>query len=490
MNGKTGTIVDLDIIAKQAMRDKGLLPEFSSDVLQEVNSLQEPVIPIPAMKVHDMRKLLWFSIDNDDSKDLDQLTHAEKLDNGRYRIRVAVANVSYLVKQNTAIDSHAMHNTTSVYTPSEIFPMLPLKLSTDLTSLNPDVDRLAVVFEGEISNEGALGDYKIYLAYVHNYAKLAYNSLSDWLDGKIPAPSPIDNVPGMADQIRLQDSIAKLLEIFRRKQGSLSLETIEPQAIVSNGVVVDLKAMPITRTRKLIENFMIVANTISAKYSEKHEIPQLRRVVVVPKRWDKIVAVAAERGAQLPADPNALALENFLVNQKEANPLTYPDLSLTIIKLLGNGEYRVAIPGKATPGHFGLALRDYTHSTAPNRRYPDLITQRILIASLTNQKAPYKDDELDTLAEHCTQKEDDAQKVERRMRKSAAAQMLSTMIGKEFKAIVTGVNENGTWIRLVEPPTEGKLVKNGFNLDVGDRIKVRLIHTDIWNGYIDFAKIS
>ncbi len=367
--------------------------------------------------------------------------------------------------------------------------MLPVKLSTDLTSLNPNEDRLALIFEGVISKNGSLEEYDIYLAYVHNYAKLAYNSLSAWLDGTTPPPSSIEKTPGLIEQIRLQDSIATELQLFRQQEGTLSLETIEPQAVLSEGTVVDIKPVTITRTRKLIENFMIIANMISAKYSEKYAIPQLRRVVIVPKRWNKIVEIAAARGEKLPSEPDAPALEKFLIGQKEASPVTYPDLSLTIIKLLGKGEYRVAIPGKPAPGHFGLALRNYTHSTAPNRRYPDLITQRILIAKLTQQSPPYSTEELFALADHCTQKEDDAEKVERRMQKSAAALVLSSMIGNEFKAIVTGANEKGTWVRLLDPPTEGKLVRGNFDLDVGDHINVKLIHTDVWNGYIDFEKI-
>lgn len=488
MNTTRVSAINLDEIAKQAMRDRDLLPDYSKEVLQEVAMLQKPNIPLPNIQARDMRNLLWFSVDNDDSKDLDQLTYAEELDQGKHCIRVAVANVSYLVKQNTAIDEHALHNTTSVYTPTEIFPMLPAKLSTNLTSLNPDEDRLAMVFEGVISKEGALEKYDIYLAYVHNYAQLAYNSLSAWLDGTTPPPSPIENIPGLAKQIQLQDSIAHKLHIFRQQQGTLSLETIEPQAVLSNGAVIDIKPIVITRTRKLIENFMIVANNISAQYSEKHAIPQLRRVVTIPQRWDKIVEIAAERGDKLPSDPNSRALEKFLEKQKEINPSTYPDLSLTIIKLLGRGEYTIAIPGKAAPGHFGLALRDYTHSTAPNRRYPDLITQRILIAKLFEQAPPYTIEQLKTLADHCTKKEDDAEKVERRMRKSAAALLLSPMIGRGFKAIVSGASDKGTWVRLIDPPVEGKLVKGGFNIDVGDHINVKLVHTDVWNGYIDFVQ--
>lgn len=480
--------VDLDAIARQAMIDRDLLPDFSKDVQLEVGTLKEPAIPLPQVSAKDLRNLLWFSIDNDDSRDLDQLTHAESMPEGKTRLRVAVADVSYLVKQQSAIDQHAVHNTTSVYTPSKIFPMLPEKLSTDLTSLNPGEDRLALIMEGTISQEGALEDSSVYLAYVHNYAKLAYNGVSAWLDGKALAPEAVTATQGMDAQIRLQDVLAQKLATHRHEAGALSLETIEAFPIISNGMVVDLKATEITRSRRLIENFMIVANTISVQYSTSRALPVFRRVVTIPKRWDRIMAIAQEHGTTLLKEPNAIALEQFLVKQKQRDPDSYPDLSLTIIKLLGRGEYRVTAPGKQGPGHFGLALRDYSHSTAPNRRYPDLITQRLIISSLLQLPLPYQFDELASLAEHCTQKEDDADKVERRTRKSAAALVLSPMIGKEFKAIVTGAGEQGTWVRLFEPPVEGKLVKGAQGVDVGDRITVKLINTDVWNGYIDFAK--
>lgn len=480
--------IDLDVVARQAMRDRDLLPEYSKDVMREAASLNGPMIPIANIPAKDMRNLLWFSIDNDDSRDLDQLTHAEKLPEGKYRLRVAVANVSHLVKRDSAIDKHAAHNTTSVYTPTEIFAMLPEKLSTNLTSLNPGEDRLAVIFEGTISSKGNLEDSSVFFGYVHNYAQLAYNSVSAWLDGTRPPPEVIKKVQGLEEQIRLQDAVAELLAKHRHDAGALSLETIEPRPILSAGVVVDLKNTEITRSRILIENFMITANTISVRYSTANNLPIFRRVVVVPKRWDKIAAIAKERGDSLPDEPNAAALENFLVRQRELDPAAYPDLSLTVIKLLGRGEYRVSAPGKSAPGHFGLALRDYSHSTAPNRRYPDLVTQRLIVASLMKQPPPYEYDELASLAAHCTQKEDDADKVERRTRKSAAALVLSTMIGQEFKAIVTGVTEQGTWVRVFAPPVEGKLVKGMYGIDVGDHITVKLIRTDVWNGYIDFAK--
>lgn len=477
---------DLTAIARQAMKDRNLLPDFSKDVINEVEALQEPTFPISNLPAKDLRDCLWFSIDNDDSRDLDQLTHTEALPEEKYRMRVAVADVSLLVKQQTAIDSHAAHNTTSVYTPSKIFPMLPEKLSTDLSSLNPDEDRLAVVFEGIISATGTLEDSSVYLAYVHNYAQLAYNSLSAWLDGKAPPPAPITKKQGLEDQIRLQDALAKKIAQHRHEAGALSLETIEPKPILSEGVVVDIQATEITRSRKLIENFMIVANTISVRFSTAHHLPILRRVVTIPKRWDKIMAIANENGVTLPNTPDGVALEQFLIKQHEKDPISFPDLSLTIIKLLGKGEYVASQPGKSAPGHFGLALRDYSHSTAPNRRYPDLITQRLITASLLQQDPPYQFNELATLAKHCTEKEDDAEKVERRMRKSAAAQLLTPMIGKEFKAIVTGASEKGTWVRLLNPPVEGKLIRDASLVDVGDHITVKLVHTDVFNGYIDF----
>lgn len=480
--------VDLTALAHEAMLEKGFQPDYSDEVLEELKSLNEPSFPLEQINARDMRQLLWFSIDNDDSRDLDQLTFAETLPDNQYRIYVAVAYVDLLVKKNSAIDRRAAQNTTSVYTPTKIFPMLPEKLSTDLTSLNQSQERLALIFEATLASDGKLLKGQTYLGYVKNKAKLAYNSIGDWLDGKISAPPLVNTTPGLSEQIKLQDAIAQKLESLRQELGALSVETIEALPIITEGVPVEILAARKNRATLLIENFMITANTISAQYSAANNIISLRRVVTVPKRWDKIVAIAAEYGFSLPESPDPKALEKFLLVQKKADPVTFPDLSLRIIKLLGKGEYHISLPGKKNPGHFGLALRDYSHSTAPNRRFPDLITQRLLIASLEKKSPPYSQKELEQLAEHCTLKEDEAEKIERRLKKCAAALVLSTSIGKEFDAIVTGANDKGTWVRIFNPPVDGKLVRSKVNVDVGDKIKVKLIYTDPRAGYIDFAQ--
>lgn len=480
---------NLTTIAKEAMIERGFIPDFPPEVQQEIASLKRPTISSDP-QIKDLRKFLWFSLDNDDSKDLDQLTFAQNGLNGKCSVYIAVADVSLLVQKNKPIDIQAAHNTTSVYTPSKVFPMLPERLSTDMSSLNPYKDRLAVIFEASLSGECLIENYEIYLGYVHNHAKLAYDNVSNWLDQKAPPPEPIATVKGLSEQIQLQDSIAQKLSKYRQTHGALTLETIEPHTILSNGVAVAISEMPKNRGRLLIENFMIIANTISARFAEANNLVSLRRVVTIPKRWDKIVEIAKDKGFRLPEAADSVALENFLTQQKQSTPLTFPDLSLTIIKLLGRGEYCVAEPGKPTPGHFGLALRDYTHSTAPNRRYPDLITQRLLIAKLRTLPSPYTLEELLNLAKHCTEKEDDAEKVERQTRKSAAAQVLSNQIGKQFSAIVTGAGPKGTWVRILTPPIEGKLVKGYDNLDVGDFLTVKLISTDVKKGFIDFIRIS
>lgn len=485
----TNPLYNLDALAKKALIERGFIPDFPVAVIKETERLAEPSFPIPGYTTKDMRQLLWFSLDNDDSRDLDQLTYAEKLPAGGYKIYVAIACVDILVKKNSAIDNRAANNTTSIYTPTKIFPMLPEKLSTDLTSLNPNEDRVSMIFEGHLNADVSLESYSIYLGFVHNHAKLAYDAVSDWMDGKGPAPEKIKEVKGLEDQLRLQDSIAQALAKLRHTQGALSLDTIEPHTVLSDGIPVEIDLMPKNRGRLLIENFMILANTISARYATTHKLAFFRRVVVAPKRWDKIIKIAKEFGDILPETPDSIALEKFLVKRKKEDPVAFPDLSLTIIKLLGSGEYRVFYPGKESPGHFGLALRDYTHSTAPNRRFPDLIVQRILLSSLNNKEMPYSQNELETLAAHCTEKEDDADKVERKMRKSAAALVLSKDIGKEYEAIVTGTGEKGTWVRVLKPPVEGKLVKGLNSVDVGDKIRVKLLKTDVLNGYIDFGRI-
>lgn len=481
---------DLTMLAQQAMIERGFVPGFSQEIFEEVEKLHTPVIPVHRQDSKDLRHFLFFSIDNDDSRDLDQLTYAEKLPDGKFKVYVAVADVDLLVKRKSAIDIRASLNTTSVYTPTKIFPMLPEELSTNLTSLNPGEDRHAMIFEGTLSDKGELEKYDIFSSYVHNHAKLAYNSLSAWLDGVGEVPDQIGFIPGLNEQIKLQDTIAKILDDNRHKAGALSVQTIEAKALIEHGVPVAIEESPKNRARLLIENFMIMANIISARYSKDHKIPSMRRVVVVPKRWDKIVEVAAQHGVCLPDQPDAIALEKFLTAQKKSSPITFPDLSLTIIKLLGNGEYLVAFPDKQVlPGHFGLAVRNYSHSTAPNRRFPDLITQRLLLAVMRGKAQPYTNEELINLAQRCTEKEDEADKIERQMKKSAAAMLLSKEIGREFDAIITGASEKGTWVRIFHPPIEGKLVRGTENLDVGDRLRVRLIYTDIRRGFIDFVRV-
>jgi exoribonuclease-2 len=408
---------------------------------------------------------------------------------GAVRILVAISEVDALVKKDSAIDGHAWTNTTSVYTPAGIFPMLPEKLSTDLTSLGEGQERLAIVLDMAIATDGAVTDSDIYGAVVLNRAKLAYNGVDAWLEGTAPAPPRLAAVPGLDEQLRIQDRAAQALRRVRNAQGALSLETLEVRAVFDDGALTDLKPDARNRAKELIEDFMIAANGVTARYLEQKRMPSLRRVLAVPKRWDRIVALAAESGARLPARPDAAALDAFLADRREADPERFPDVSLAVVKLLGSGEYALEMPGQPAEGHFGLAVRDYTHSTAPNRRFPDLVTQRVLKAALAGQPSPYTNDELVTLARRCTVQEDNAAKVERQVVKSAAAQLLASRIGARFDAIVTGASEKGTWVRISRPTTEGRVVRGFEGLDVGDRVRVQLVRTDVARGFIDFATL-
>jgi exoribonuclease-2 len=366
--------------------------------------------------------------------------------------------------------------------------MLPEKLSTDLTSLGEHADRLAVVVEMIVDRSGAVTDCGIYRAWVRNQAKLAYNGVAAWLNGEADMPPAMARTPGIDAQIRIQDEVAQRLRRLRHERGALELETIEPRAVVQDGTVVELAQEPKNRSRELIEDFMIAANGASTRFLEQRGFPTLRRVVRTPERWDRIVAVARELGVRLPHAPDVRALAEFLVRRREVDPLHFPDLSLTIVKLLGSGEYAVEVPGQAPLGHFALAVRDYSHSTAPNRRYPDLITQRLLKAALAGQPPAYRVDELERLARHCTDKEDDVNRVERQLRKSAAAAFLAPHLGETFDGIVTGASHKGVWVRILTPPAEGKLVLGGEGADVGDKLRVRLVGTDVARGFIDFAR--
>ena len=476
-------------IAHRAMLERGLLPDFSAGVLAQLDKIQTPAGRNGGL-VRDRRDLLWASIDNDDSLDLDQLTVAEVMPGGKVKIMVAVADVDSLVKEGSAIDEHARHNTTSVYTAAQTFPMLPEKLSTDFTSLNLNEDRLALVIEMVTDADGTLVDSDVYRAYVRNHAKLAYNSVAAWLDGNETVPEAISSVPGLDENLRLQDKVAQSMKDLRHVHGALSLETIEAKPVFDGDQIRALEVEEKNRAKELIEDFMIAANGVTARFLSARNSPSIRRVVRTPKRWERIVEIAAEHKFQLPELPDSKALEEFLVKQKAADPLRFPDLSLTVIKLLGPGEYIAELPEGNVPGHFGLAVKDYAHSTAPNRRYPDLLTQRLLKAALEGKPVPYRKDELDILATHCTEAEDAANKVERRVGKSAAALLLESRIGEQFDSIVTGASEKGTWVRLLTIPVEGKLVQGFEGLDVGDRTHVQLISVDVERGYIDFKKVS
>jgi ribonuclease R len=488
MSTKADNRSSLREIARRAMIERGLDPDFSPSVLRQLDSIQKAAEPSDGLL--DLREMLWCSIDNDDSRDLDQVTVAQELADGKTKILVAIADVDALVVAGSPIDQHAQCNTTSVYTAAQVFPMLPEKLSTDLTSLSEGEDRTAVVTEMVVAPDGSLGRGTIYRATVKNYAKLAYNSVAAWLDGKAKTPPKLAAVAGLADQLQLQKRVSQSMKQLRYQHGALDLQAIEPRAVMSDGQILGLEQESQNCATELIEDFMIGANGVSAKFLEEHHSPSLRRVVRSPKRWDRIVKVAANFGDTLPSQPSASALAEFLRNRHEADPLRFPDLSLTIVKLLGAGEYVAELPGEEPVGHFGLAVRDYTHSTAPNRRYPDLMTQRLLKAAIAGTAVPYRNDELNSLAKHCTDQEDAANKVERCVRKSAAALFLSGRIGEIFDALVTGAAEKGTWVRVLQPPVEGMLVEGADGLDVGDRLRVKLVSVNVEQGFIDFVRVK
>jgi exoribonuclease-2 len=468
------------------MIERGLEPDFPPMAQQELAAIGGPAGVTTGMP--DLRDRPWASIDNDDSRDLDQLTVAEPLAAGRVRILVAVADVDALVPKGSALDGHAARNTTSVYTAAAIFPMLPEALSTDLTSLNEDQDRIAVVADMVFEADGSLASSDLYRARVRNRAKLAYRSVAAWLEGAGPGPRRILETPALDANLRLQDRVAQRLVALRHRHGALSLDTIEAKAVFAGDVLAALELDPKNRATQLIEDFMIAANGVTATYLESKNFPSLRRVLRSPERWDRIVQLASGFGDRLPNEPDAMALEMFLARRSKADPEKFPDLSLAVVKLIGRGEYAVDLPGGEPPGHFGLAVKDYTHSTAPNRRFPDLITQRLLKAAMAGAPLPYTIPELTELAKHCTEREDDATKVERRVRKSAAALLLSDRIGMSFDALVTGASPKGTWVRTFEPPAEGRLDRGFQGLDVGDHVHVKLIHTDVERGFIDFAR--
>ena len=473
--------------AHAAMIERGFHPDFPAGTDAELAAIKaQPALTV-ADGLVDLRNLLWSSIDNDTSRDLDQIEWAEQLPDGRIRVLVGVADVDARVHKGTLLDTHAQSETTSVYTGVTIYPMLPTALSEGITSLNENQDRAAIVTEFSVAADGTTTDGKVYRALVHNRAQLAYPSVGAWLEGTAAAPPKVAASADLAAQLKLQDTAAQRMGGNRFQHGALDLETIETRPVLVTNQIIGIAPVQQNRATSLIEEFMIAANGVIARTFENAHLSSIRRVVRTPKRWDRIVELAKAKGYTLPAEPDSKALNDVLLAEKQKDPDHFPDVSLTVIKLLGPGEYVLVKPDQPSPGHFGLAVQDYTHSTAPNRRFPDVITQRLLKSWLTKQPATYSDDQLDAIAQRCTQMEDAARKVERDMQKRIAAVALHPHIGQSYQAIVTGVNNYGTFVRTLDPHVDGKVVQGGKGLDVGDRVTVKLVSTDPVRGFIDFA---
>ena len=469
------------------MIEHGFHPDFPAGTDAELAQINQQPAAQPGDGVVDLRNLLWSSIDNDTSKDLDQIEWAEQLPDGHIRVLIGIADVDARVHLGTLIDKHAQSETTSVYTGVTTFPMLPTQLSEGITSLNENQDRAAFVIEFAVDSEGVASGGKAYRALVHNRAQLAYPSIGAWLESNAAPPPKVAANADLAAQLKLQDSAAQRLEGNRFQHGALDLETIETQPVLITDQIIGIAPIKKNRATSLIEEFMIAANGVIARTFEQAGVASIRRIVRTPKRWDRMVAVAAEKGATLPATPDSKALNDFLLAQKQKDPDHFPDLSLTMIKLMGPGEYVLVKPNQPSPGHFGLAVQDYTHSTAPNRRFPDMVTQRLLKALIARSSAPYSEDQLDGIAVRCTQMEDAARKVERDMQKRIAAVALHPHIGQTYQAIVTGVTDHGTFVRTLDPHVDGMVVHGAKGLDVGDKVTVKLVNTDPQRGYIDFA---
>ena len=480
--------IDLQAAAKDIMRQYGFEPDFPPAVQQQLAQLRaNPPALTPGGDVRDLRKLLWSSIDNDTSRDLDQIEFAERLPNGDVKVLVGIADLDAFIPKQSAIDQHAAKATTTVYAGVRNFPMLPEELSTGTTSLLENQDRLSVVTEFVVDNDGHVKSSEVFRALVRNQAQLQYNSVGAWLEGTVAAPPKVAASADLQNQLRLQDEAAQKLKTQRYENGALNLQTDELRPLVQNEQVIDVVNQQKNHATDLIEDFMIAANGVVARMLEK--VSSLRRIVKQPERWDRIVQLAAIHGEKLPVAPDSKALNDFLIKRKTADPDHFADLSLAVIKLIGPGEYVLERPGDPAPGHFGLAVQDYTHSTAPNRRFPDIVTQRLLKAVLAGRSAPYSDDELSAIAANCTDRENAAKKVEREMSKRMAAAAMEKRIGTLFDAIVTGVTPHGTFVRIQQPRVEGLLAQGQQGLDVGDKVRVKLIRTDVQHGYIDFARL-
>ncbi|MFN0063098.1 MAG: RNB domain-containing ribonuclease [Myxococcaceae bacterium] len=477
--------VDLVKLAVRAMLARGFLPDLSEEVRAELKRTVNT--PPNDDGREDLRKLPWSSIDNDDSRDLDQVEVCEALSGGDIRVRVGIADVDHRVAQGTQVDRRAAHNTTSVYTGVRVFPMLPDALSEDATSLNPDEDRAAMVTEFVVSPWGKVSAGRVYKAWVKNHSKFDYETLSAWLEGTGPLPK---GAQGFEEQLRLQDTAAQRLLDVRRERGALDLESREARPVRQDGEIVGLVVPAKGRARVVIEDFMVAANGVVADFMKAHKRASVARVVHTPERWPRIVQLADGLGATLPETPSPTALSEFLAAQRLRSPETYPELSLAVVKLLGRGEYVLEPPTGPQQRHFGLAVRGYSHSTAPNRRFADLLVQRLLKAAINDQPAPYAESDIAALAARCSFMEHNADKVERFMRKVLAAHLLRNRVGEEFSGVVTGASDKGTYVRLHNPPVEGRLVSGERGLDVGDRVRVRLQAAIPEKGFIDFARVK
>lgn len=479
---------DLARIAELEMKSHGLQPVFAPEALHEAERSATDGGVEHGADVRDMRSRLWFSIDNDDTLDLDQLSWAEALPGGGVRLAVAVADVDAKVPPGGAVDAHAAANTTSVYTAAGVFSMLPPLLSNGLTSLHEGEERLAVVVEMEISGGGEITGAQLYRALVLNQAKLAYDSVAAWLDARAPAPPVVAASAALQAQIHLHDQVALSLRQWRHRRGALNVSTAQARPLFVDGQLIDLRADHKNRAKDLIADLMIATNGATARYLSEQGQPSLRRVLQEPRRWDRLVLLAAQHGASLPPAPDALALDKFLTERRRADPAGFEDLSLSVVKMLGSGAYAALPAGAPGAGHFGLAVNDYAHSTAPNRRFVDLVTQRLLKATLARRAPPYSIEQLDAIAQHCTVQEDSASAVERRVLKAAAAYLLHDRIGEHFDAIVTGAAPKGTFVRITSPLVEGRVVSGFEGLDVGDTLRVKLRSVDLEQRFIDFER--
>ena len=487
MNASNPSPLDLQATAKQIMLEHGFEPEFPAAVSAQLMQLKKNPPSVAATgEVRDLRHLLWSSIDNDTSRDLDQIEVAAPVSNGAVKIMIGIADVDAFAAKQSPIDQHAACETTTVYTGVRNFPMLPEELSTGVTSLLENQDRLSVVYEFVVDAAGNVKSPDVYRAVVRNKAQLQYNSVGAWLEGTAAAPPKVAGSNELQEQLKLQDEVAQKLKKQRQQNGALNLDTDEVHPLILNDQVVDVVKQLRNRATDLIEDFMVAANGVIARRLEN--VSSLRRIVRTPKRWDRIVQLAATKGEKLPAQPDSKALNDFLLRRKAADPDHFADVSLIVIKLIGPGEYVLERAGEVAPGHFGLAVQDYTHSTAPNRRFADMVTQRLIKAMLAGQNNPYSDDELTAVAANCTQKEDAARKVEREMAKRLAAVAMQHRIGEVFDAIITGVTPRGTFVRVLQPHIEGLLAQGQQGLDVGDKLRAKLIRTDPERGYIDFAR--